>query len=1017
MRLFPTVEPTPWPPVPESRLSEDLVKPWLLPPVYERLRRGLGEFVAELRPTVALFLSFTGIKYDADDQAGEKLDTFIRAVQTILAHYDGTLIQLTFGDKGSYLYAAFGAPVAHEDDDFRAASAALELRELPKRLPFIYAVKIGVTCGRTRTGAYGAASQRTYGVLGDPANLAARLMQAASPGQILVGKDSYDIIANSYVWRSLPPMQLKGRSEPIAVYGLVTARPRVSAPGPSISPEQPMVGREAELGVILERARQAASGIGSVIGIIADAGVGKSRLAAEVQTSLAKHQWLCYRGESSSYGINTSYHSWQNLWWQFFGLDSTWTLTRQLKTIEEQLAAIDAGLVPRLPLLGAVLNLPIPDNDLTASFDSKLRKSSLESLLVDCLRARSRRAPALLILDDSHWMDPLSFSLVEGVARAIETMPIMLVVAYRPPHLAHLNTLRDGALPGFTRIQLDDLDHLQTQRLLALKLEQVFGRQFSLAPALADRIIQRSGGNPFFIEELLNYLKNQGFGAEDLHALERSDLPSSLQSLILSRIDQLMEGQKATLKVASIVGRNFEVATLWGFYPQLGATEQIVEHLDVLTQAVLTVREQTEPNLAYAFRHMLTQEVAYESLPYATRSTLHERLGDYIEIAAAGRIDQHLDQLAYHYALGQNEPKKQEYLLKAARHAQYVYANTAAIDYYNRVLPLLAPEELPQILLDLGEVYELVGRWQDARASYEQALSAADQQNDPTTHARSETEIGELLTKQGQYAEASTWLDRARRGFEATGDRAGVAQTLQHKGTLLARQGDYEESLRAYEESLSIRQELNDQFNIANLLNNMAIVARFRRDFQKAQSLIEEALSIRERLGNRWAIGMSLNNLGNLALGQGDLAEARTRMEQALSIWRQIGDRWAIANTLTGLGEVFGEAKDYETSRAYFSESLAINREIGDRLALAYLFEALGSLAAAQSDPERAMQLVGVAATLRADIGAPLPPAEAARLQDRLMAARGLLSEESLHAAEATGRALSLDQAIELALG
>ena len=349
--VVPAVEPTPWPPVPESMLSEDLVKPWLLPPVYERLRRGLGEFVAELRPTVALFLSFAGINFDADDLAGEKLDTFIRQVQTILAHYDGTLIQLTFGDKGSYLYAAFGAPVAHEDDDFRAASAALELRELPRRLPFIYSVKIGVTCGRTRTGAYGAASQRTYGVLGDPANLAARLMQAASPGQILVGKDSYDIIADSYVWRSLPPMQLKGRSEPIAVYGLVTARPRVAAPGPSVSPDQPMVGREAELGY---------SGKGS-------AGCRRQRLrdwhhrrcrcwkiAAGGRSAKQPGgtTWLCYRGDSSSYGINTSYHAWQGLWWEFFGLDSTWTLTRQLKTIEMQLAAIDAGLVPRLPLLG-----------------------------------------------------------------------------------------------------------------------------------------------------------------------------------------------------------------------------------------------------------------------------------------------------------------------------------------------------------------------------------------------------------------------------------------------------------------------------------------------------------------------------------------------------------------------------------------------------------------------------------------------------------------------------------------
>ena len=378
-----------------------------------------------------------------------------------------------------------------------------------------------------------------------------------------------------------------------------------------------------------------------------------------------------------------------------------------------------------------MLNLPIADNDLTASFDSKLRKASLEALLIDCLRARSRHTPVLLVLDDSQWMDPLSFGLVEVVARAIETMPILMVLAYRPPQLPHLAALRDGQVPGFTRIQLDDLDHQQAQQLLALKLEQVFGRQFPLAPALADRIIERSGGNPFFIEELLNYLKNQGFGENELHTLERSELPSSLQSLILSRIDQLLEGQKATLKVASIVGRSFEVATLQGFYPQLGAADQIKEHLDVLTQAVLMVLEQPEPELAYAFRHMLTQEVAYESLPYATRSTLHERLGDYIEIAAADRLDQHLDQLAYHFALGRNEPKKREYLLKAARRAQRVYANTAAIEYYTRVLPLLSDEELPQILLDLGRVYELVGRWQEARASYEQALSVADQSERP----------------------------------------------------------------------------------------------------------------------------------------------------------------------------------------------------------------------------------------------------------------------------------------------
>jgi predicted ATPase/class 3 adenylate cyclase len=1010
-----TVAPCPWPPISEALLDEEMVRPWLLQPVYERLHRGFDEFVAELRSTVTVFLSFTGIDYDADSQAGEKLDAFVRHVQGTLARYDGTLIQLTFGDKGSYLYATFGAPAAHEDDDFRAASAAVELRQIPERLPFIQSIQIGITCGRTRTGAYGATSQRTYGVMGDSVNLAARLMQAASPGQILVGKDSYDIIADAYAWRSLPPYQVKGRAVPIAVYELVAARPHAAASGLQVPMGQPMVGREAELELLMAKARQAAAGSGSVVGVDAEAGAGKTRLAAELQNVLAQQGWLCCQGESSSYGINTSYHSWQNLWWQFFGLDPTWSLARQLKTIETQLASIDEELAPRLPLLGIVLNLPIPDNDLTAGFDSKLRKSSLESLLIDCLRKRSQRAPTLLVLDNSQWMDPLSFGLVEVIARAIEVMRAMLVVVYRPPDLPHLIALKDGTLPGLTRVLLGDLDRRSTERLFVLKVEQVFGRAVPLAPAQMDRIIQRSGSNPFFIEELLNYLKSQGLGERALSDLDHSELPSGLQSLILSRIDQLREGQKTTLKVASIVGRSFDVATLSGYYPQLGRADQITGHLQGLTEADLTLCEEPAPALAYAFRQMLTQEVAYESLPYATRSTLHERLADFIELSAAGRIDQHLDQLAYHYALGQNDAKKREYLLKAARRAQSVYANTAAIEYYTRVLPLLSEAELPDILLDLGRVYELLGHWQDARSSYAQALSLAGRSGDRTTQAWCMTATGELLRKQGQYAEAAAWLDQARAGFEVAANRTGVAQVLHFQGTLLARQGDLDGSEEVYRRSLAIRQELDDQANIASLLSNLAIIARFRKDFETARALNQEALAIREQLGDRWAIGVSLNNLGNLALSQGNYAEATARMEQALGIWRQVGDRWAIANTLTGLGDVAGEKKDDAVSRAYYRESLAINRELDDRLALAYLFEALGCLAAAQGEPERAMQLVGAAAGLRAALGAPLPPTEASRLQDRLSPARALLKENALQAAEEAGRALSLDEAIELA--
>ncbi len=1012
-----SASPAAWPPLADDCIHHTIARPWLLPPVYERLRSGLGEFLAELRPAVSLFMSFSGIDYDRDPDAGYKLDQFVHQVQTILAQYEGNLIQLTFGDKGSYLYAAFGAPVAHEDDALRAASSALALRDLACRLEFIDEARLGIAQGRMRTGAYGSSTMRTYGVLGNAANLSARLMQAAEPNQILVSDPVQQAIGDALVWDTLPAIRVKGRSEPIAIHSLLNARPRRTLRSLfEALDEAPLVGRQQELALIAQRMDQAAVGHGQVLGVTGEAGMGKSRLVAETARLADGRGWLRYGCECSSYGTNTSYHAWHAIWWHFFELDASWPLAEQVESLRQQLEQINPALAPRLPLLGAVLNLPIPDNDLTASFDAKLRKSSLEALLVDCLRARSQRSPVLLISENCQWLDPLSYDLLEVMARAIVNMPVLLLLAYREPQLAYLQDPRISGLDHFAGCNLAPFSPEEAEALITHKLSRAFGTAVSVPPEVVARITERAGGNPFFIDELLTYLQAQGINPQDRQALARLDLPTSLQSLILSRLDQLADSPRITAKVASVIGRSFKAAMVWGYYPQLGDEEMVKEYLRSLERVDLTFREATEPDLIYAFRQILTQEVSYESLPFATRAALHEQLGQFIERTFAHELEQHLDQLAYHYGTSQNEAKKREYLLKAARRAQQVYANAAAIDYYRRVIPLLSESEQAEVLLDLGRVLELVGRWQEAKATYEQALEVARNQQDLTTQAWCETEIGELLAKQGQYAEAAALLERARARFETVQTPSGVAETLQHKGTLLARQGDYDGSVHAYQVSLSIRKELNDQHYIANLLNNMAIVARFRKDFATAQSLNEEALAIRRQLGSRGAIGQSLNNLGNLALSHRDLAGAQARMEQALEIWRQIGDRWNTANTLTGLGDVAAEQGNHDIARSYFAESLAINRELDDRLALAYLFEALGGLAAVQNAPNRAWRLVGAASRLRGAIGAPLPPAEMTRLQEKLAPARQQLSPEDQQTAEVAGRALSFEQAIELAM-
>jgi CheY-like chemotaxis protein len=211
------VAPAPWPDSPPGELPDEQARPWLLAPVYDMVHSGRGDFLAELRSVTALFLKFEGLDYEGDDEVGGNLDCFVRWVQTVLARHDGYLVQLTIGDKGSYLLAAFGAPLGPDDHAVRAVAAALEMQAPPDHLDFVTRVQIGLASGQMRVGAYGSQAQRAYGVLGDKTNLAARLMQAAN-ARILCDETVYQAARSHLSFESLPPITLKGMAEPIAVY-------------------------------------------------------------------------------------------------------------------------------------------------------------------------------------------------------------------------------------------------------------------------------------------------------------------------------------------------------------------------------------------------------------------------------------------------------------------------------------------------------------------------------------------------------------------------------------------------------------------------------------------------------------------------------------------------------------------------------------------------------------------------------------------------------------------------------
>ncbi len=1011
----PTIPPF-WRKIPADALPNEMTRQWLLPAVYQRLNTGRGEFLAELRPSVALFLRFDGIDYDNDPEAGEKLDEFTRHVQEILAQYDSNLLQLTIGDKGSSLYAAFGAPNAHEDDAIRAVSAALEMRDLQNVLPYLQKVQIGISQGRMRTGAYGGTMRRTYGVLGDEVNVAARLMQAAAPGEIYIRESVRRALGDAFRCEELPPLKVKGKSDHLIVYRVLGQREvstiRLQEPQYAL----PMVGRKGELTLVTQKLALAMQGHGQIVRISGEAGIGKSRLVAQVIHVAKEKDVVGYGGECQSYGTNTSYLVWQRIWRGFFNLHADAELDEQIAALQMALTEINPALVPRLPLLGAVLKLPIPDNDLTRSFDAKLRKTSLESLLVECLRARTADKPTMIVLEDTHWIDPLSRDLLSVLSRSMADRPLFIVLATRLPTLEGGIDLELSQLPHMTDLTMTEFTPAEAEQLIALKLSQLFAGQSDPPANFVERVITRAAGNPFYIEELLNYLQVHGVDTAVADALANLELPTSLYSLILSRIDQLSESQKSTLKVASVIGRLFKAAMVWGVYPPLGGEDKVKVDLNTLSQLDLTPMDTPEPELTYLFKSVVTQEVAYESLPFATRARLHNLIGQYIEANYVDDIAQYVDLLAYHYEHSENEGKKRQYLLMAGEKAQANYANRTAIDYYQRVLPLLDDQKTIEVKRNLGKVLQTMGRWDEAQQAYKEALAIAEEIEDYDLQAWCETDMAELLRLQGHYGDATNWLTSARINFEFIENKAGVAQVLKTAGTVNAQQGNFQMARSLYEDSLALRRELDDKPNIGALLSNLGILARYRGEQDISIELHESALAIRRDVGDKAAIANSLNNLGNVLLDVGRGSEARARLEEALLLLREVGDPWAVANSLNNLANVVRDQGDFDLAFNLYAESLTMNRDFEDKWSLAYLLEDMGKLAADQGAAARAIRLVAVAAVLREEIGSPNSPAETERLEERLQSVYEAIDETARREIENSFKELTLNTAVEYAL-
>jgi len=458
--------------------------------------------------------------------------------------------------------------------------------------------------------------------------------------------------------------------------------------------------------------------------------------------------------------------------------------------------------------------------------------------------------------------------------------------------------------------------------------------------------------------------------------------------------------------VASIIGRLFRAKWLTGYYPELGAPPQVKAALDALDKLDITPLDSPEPELVYLFKHIVTHEVTYESLPFTTRARLHEQLARYLEATYPDALP--LEALAFHYGRSDNAEKQREYLRKAGEAAQKNFANDAALDYYGKLIPLLEDQiERIEIHMQRGVVEELMGRYEQAETDYHAVLEMA--KDDIEIMADAQFALGKLKRLCNDHDSALEWLAQAKGGYTILGDQIGLARVLIETGWVLNRKGEYTqlreplgEGLRLaravkskpeialalnnlgalalyqrdfvtarklYEESLALRRELGDKPGIASSLFSLALMATNEGNMTIPWSLYEESLMLRREIGDKRGVAATLTNLGAVAIFQSDYSTARTLSEESLTLRREMGDKKGIAGSLHSLGVITARQDDYTSGRILLEESLVLERELGDRRGIAYLLNSMGTIELAQGDYDSAQMLFEESLALMREMG------------------------------------------------
>jgi len=835
----------------------------------------------ERKPVTVVFCDIAGSTALAHRLGAEAmhtlLDRFFHLALAEVHRYEGTINQFL----GDGFMALFGAPLAHEDHARRALLAALGLRErlavqaVGDGLLREVNVRMGVHSGSVVVGTIGDNLRMDYTAVGDTTNLAARLQQQAEPGAIRVSAATRRAAASRFAFKSLGLQTLKGVAEPVEAFELLPAGAADANRSEAHAPiGSPLVGRNAELAVLLGSIDALCQGRGSVVVATGEPGAGKSRLVLEARSKADGRSLLWLEGRALSFGRSLSYWPFAEVLKHCFGIEETDTEAQALRKLEHTVDTLfDARAEEIVPYVATVLALETGERyrERLEYLDAQALGRQVFLSLYRLFERLAEREPVLLVMEDWHWFDRSSVALCEHLLGLASAKPLAFWFVSRADAQEPLARIRAAAgrhatLP-LEEIALAPLSAGESEELIT----NLLGDRVKLPEALRSAILRKTEGNPFFIEEVVRSLVADGTLVRDPREVEWQltkpidalVLPDTVQGVILARIDRLEEGVKNVLKLASVIGRSFLLRIL----EAISATSDAVETgLTRLEAAELVRLRMSTPELEYVFKHALVQEAAYGSLLVERRRAIHRRVAAAIERLFAERAEEFTSMLAFHYVLAEDWPKAHDYLLKAGDQSGRMAADAEALEHYRR-----------------------------AETTYMKSGAEALSHLERATLDR---KLGQALYGVGRYEEAVEHLSRAlaHLGVRYPRSRAGVRRSIAAAlGWHFLRRIVRGRPVIRMQLDFATAQEISAAAHLLSWLDFFVDAERFVLD-----GLIE--LDAGERGGDVLACVRGLTTLGVILMAMGALSAARRPIEEAVLIAHASGSPAAIGNALFARG-------------------------------------------------------------------------------------------------------------------